>query len=109
MATSAFVRVVTRFDVDAESFDVIVCAVVVVIVEVIFSVVPAAVVVLTATCGENVALTPTASDAIVQVIVPPAPTPGVAHAQPAGTVSERKLVPAGRGIEPETLAAVLMP
>ena len=109
MATSAFVRAVTRFDVDAVSFDVIVCAVVVEIVEVMFSVVPAAVVVLTATCGENVALAPTASDAMMQVIVPPAPTPGVAHDQPAGTVRERKFVPAGSGMETETFAAALMP
>src|SRR4029079_10121789 len=90
MATSALVRAVTRFDVEAVSFDVIVCAVVVVMVVVVLSVVPAAAVVLTCTCGVNVALAPTARDAMVQVIVPPEPTPGVAHDQPAGGVSERK-------------------
>src|SRR5437899_2822765 len=96
MATSALVRAVTRFDVDAESFEVIVCAVVVEIVEVMFSVVPAAVVVLAWTCGENVALAlsvsgmlteaPEASVAAVQLIVPVPPMAGVMQVQPAGGV-----------------------
>src|SRR5207302_1474034 len=109
METSALVRAVTRFDVDAESLLVIVCAVVVLMVEVMFSVVPLAVVVLTCTCGANVAVAPTASDAMVQVIVPPAPTAGVPHDHPAGTASERKFAPAGSGMESETFAAALMP
>src|SRR5437879_531746 len=98
MEMSAFVRAETRFDVEALLFAEIVSVVVVEIVEVMFSVVPAAVVVLTCTCGENVALAPTASEAMVQVIVPPAPTAGAPHAHPTGTTRERKFVPAGSGI-----------
>src|ERR1043165_7183428 len=105
MATSAFVRAVTRFDVDAELFAATLSVDVVEIVDVMFSVVPDAVVVLTCTCGVNVALAPAASEAIVQVIVPPAPTAGVEHDQAAGGGGERELTPRGSGMETGTLPA----
>src|ERR1043165_2476036 len=105
IATSAFVRAVTRLDVDAVLFELIVSVVVVLIIDVMLRVVPEAVVLLTWTTGENVALAPDASDAIVQVIVPPEPMAGVAHDQPAGTASDWKFVPAGSGMESETFAA----
>src|ERR1043166_9498192 len=107
MAASAFVRAVTRFDAEEELFAETLSVDVVEIVDVMFSVVPDAVVVLTCTCGVNVALAPTASEAMVQVIVPPAPTAGVLHDQPAGGVMLRKFVPAGRGMDTDTFAAAL--
>ena len=83
--------------------------VVVVIVDVMLSVVPIAVPALTWTMGENVALAPAASDAIVHVIVPPEPTAGVPQVHPTGTVSDWKFVPAGSGMETDTFAAAAGP
>jgi len=102
---STFVREVTRFDVDAELFPGMESVVAVVIVAVMASVVPEAVAGLTCTTGEKVALAFAASEAMVQVIVPPEPTAGTPHAQPTGTTSDWKFVPAGSGIETETVAA----
>src|SRR5437763_1344371 len=80
----------TRFDVDALLFAAMLSVVVVVIVDVMLSVVPIAVPALTWTMGENVALAPAASDAIVHVIVPPEPTAGIPQVHPTGTVSDWK-------------------
>src|SRR5437763_13507811 len=97
METSALVRAVTRFVVLALLLLAMLSVVVVVIVAVALSVVPDAVVVLTPMTGENVALPPEASEAMVHVMVPPLPIAGVVHDQPAGTASDRKFVPAGNG------------
>src|SRR5436853_1526026 len=105
MATSALVRVVTRLEVDALLFGATLSVLVVLMVAVRLSVVPDAVVVLTWTCGEKVAVAPAASEAMVQVMFPLAPTTGVVHDQPAGGVSERKFAPAGMGMVTETFAA----
>src|SRR5437870_2650293 len=88
--TSALLEATTRFEVDALLFAGMLSVVVVVIVEVMFSVVPAAVLALTCTMGENVAFAFAASEAIVQVIVPPAPMAGVEQDHPAGGVSDWK-------------------
>src|SRR4051794_13825423 len=95
MPTSALVRATTRLDVDALLFSLIVSVVVVLIVDVMLSVVPAGGVLLPWTTGRKVALAPDASEAIVRVIVPPEPTAGVAPPHPAGTASDWKFVPAG--------------
>jgi hypothetical protein len=105
MPTSALVRATTRLEVEAVLLELIVSVVVVLIVDVMLSVVPEAVVLLTWTTGRNVALAPDASDAIVQVIVPPEPMAGVPQDHPAGTASDWKFVPAGSGIETETFTA----
>src|SRR5581483_6750418 len=91
MAMSAFDAAVTRFEHDAVLFAAVQ-----------LSVVPLAVEAFTWTTGENVAVAPDASEAIVQVIVPLAPTAGVTHAQPAGGVSDRNPTPAGIGIDTVT-------
>src|SRR5690242_17209929 len=52
---------------------------------------------------------PTAMLAFVQVMVPPAPTAGVVHDQPAGEESATNVVPAGSVSERLTLAAELGP
>src|ERR1700682_5461811 len=109
MATSALLAAVTRFDVDALLCPAMLSVDVVVMFVVMFSTVPAAVLGLTWTTGEKVALAPAASEAIVQVMVPPEPTAGVPHAHPPGTTSERKFVPAGSGMETEMLAAAAGP
>src|SRR5438876_1232822 len=86
MATSALVRAVTRFDVEALLFEKMLSVDVVEMEEVMLSVVPDAVVVLTWTCGANVVVAPAASEAVVQEIVPVPPTTGVMQVQPAGGV-----------------------
>src|SRR6266446_1308012 len=88
MPTSALVAAVTRFEVDALLLPGMLSVLVVVIVEVMLRVVPDAVAGFTCTTGENVALAPAASEAMVQVMVPPEPTAGVPHAQPTGTTSD---------------------
>ena len=50
---------------------------------------------MTFTTSVKVALAPFASDAFVQVIVPPAPTAGVVHEKPAGAMSDANVTPAG--------------
>src|SRR5437870_2975282 len=108
MATSAFVRAVTRFDVDAVSFEVMVCAVVVVIVEVLFGVygsrfvaptvgvavmvVPAIVPGLMLRVSGMLTEAPEASVAPLQLIVPVPPMAGVMQVQPAGGVMPWKVV-----------------
>ena len=74
------------------------------------SVVPAAVVGLTWTTGENVALAFAANEAMVQVMFPPEPTAGVTHAHPTGGVAiDWKFVPVGSGIVTMSFAAAAGP
>src|SRR5436305_1152654 len=60
-------------------------------------VVPSGVLGLTWTTMVNVAVAPLARDAVVQLTVPVEPTAGVVQVQPAGCVSDWKVVSAGRG------------
>src|SRR3989441_832859 len=64
---------------------------------------------LTWTTMVNVAVAPLASDAAVQLTVPVEPTAGVVQVQPAGCVSDRKVVCAGNGSLMVTLAAAFGP
>ena len=57
----------------------------------------------------NVAVAPLARDAVVQLTVPVEPTAGVVQVQPAGCVSDWKVVSAGRGSFIVTLAAAFGP
>src|SRR5438445_445134 len=68
-------------------------------------VVPSGVLGLTWTTMVNVAVAPLARDAVVQLTVPVEPTAGVVQVQPAGCVSDWKVVSAGRGSFIVTLAA----
>ena len=52
---------------------------------------------------------PAASEGIVQVTVPAAPTAGVVHVQPPGLTRERNVVPAGSVSERDTVVAALGP
>src|SRR5204862_41628 len=99
MEMSPFVRAETRFDVEALLFAEIVSVVVVEIVEVMFSVVPAAVMVvpavvpgLTRRVSGKLTEAPAASVAPLQLIVPVPPTAGVMQVQPAGGVIDWKVV-----------------
>src|SRR5207302_1965089 len=107
--TSALVRATTRLDVDALLFEAMLSVDVVAIVAVQFSVVPAAVVGLTCTTGEKVALAPIANEAMVQVMFPDAPIAGVTHDHPAGVAIDWKPVPAGTGIVTVSFAAAAGP
>src|SRR5207245_6333828 len=57
----------------------------------------------------NVVVAPLARDAVVQLTVPVEPTAGVVQVQPAGCVSDWKVVSAGRGSFIVTLAAAFGP
>ena len=105
METSALVAATTVFVVDALLLPAMLSEVVE-IVAVMGSDVPAAVAGLTCTTGLKVAVAPLASEAMVQVIVPPEPTAGVTHDQPAGTAIDWKFVPVGRGMETLLVVAV---
>src|SRR5436309_2164144 len=72
-------------------------------------VVPSGVLGLTWTTMVNVAVAPLARDAVVQLTVPVEPTAGVVQVQPAGCVSDWKVVCGGRGSLMVTLTAAFGP
>jgi hypothetical protein len=57
----------------------------------------------------NVALAPVPRVAIEQSTLPPAPTAGVVHVQPAGVASDTKVVPGGSVSASVALVAALGP
>src|SRR4051794_40461822 len=59
----------------------------------------------TSTTSAKASLVCGATDAVVQVMVPVPPTGGVSQAQPAGAVSDWKVVPAGSGSVKVTVSA----
>src|SRR5947208_10070101 len=109
MPTSALVRATTRFVVDAVLFEAMLSVEAVEMAALHVSVVPAAVVGLTWTIGENVALAFAANEAMVHVMFPDEPTEGVTHDQPAGVAIDWKPVPAGTGIVTVSVAAAAGP
>ena len=62
------------------------------------------------TCATRVnAALPMANDAFVQLTAPAAPTAGVVQLQPAGEVSDTKVVPVGKVSDSDTVDALLGP
>src|SRR5258705_13876792 len=98
MPTSALVRATTRLVAVALLLVPMLSVEVVVMPALHVRVVPAAVVGLTWTTGEKVAVPAMANEAMVQVIFPEEPTEGVTHAHPGGVAIDTNPVPTGTGI-----------